>query len=111
MEAARRTTPFTVTPFVSEYSKHSSPGPEPFKTMPAIGTVPSLPFVPPPPIPPPDKKHDPPPAFVAGTSDLGRHGSMYKPRRSEESLPPTEYGYGVGMSRDEWVQYEAKLKS
>ncbi|KAK7060509.1 hypothetical protein VNI00_001274 [Paramarasmius palmivorus] len=42
-----------------------------------------------------------PPPFTAGNSrDIARHGSMYKPRRSVESLPPTEYGYGGGLR--EW---------
>ncbi|THV08408.1 hypothetical protein K435DRAFT_958980 [Dendrothele bispora CBS 962.96] len=109
VKAARRASPFAVTPFITEFSKPSSP--EPLKSIPTTGAVPTLPFASPPIITELDHGDELPPAFIAGPSDLGRHGSMYKPRQSVDSLPPTEFGYGGGMSREEWARYTLKSKS
>ncbi|KAK7470498.1 hypothetical protein VKT23_001924 [Stygiomarasmius scandens] len=106
IQVARRTSPYAVTPFVTEYSKSSSP--EPIKNMRTsdIAPIPTLSFS-------SEMGHqdETPPAFIAGASNLGRHGSMYKPRQSVESLPPTEFGYGGGLSREEWSRYTLKSKS
>ncbi|ESK94390.1 hypothetical protein Moror_8048 [Moniliophthora roreri MCA 2997] len=92
-----------------------SPQITPFNITPVLTSMPVTPL-PTAAVPPPPPTHslrieqdrspailedELPPPFVAGNSrDIPRRGSTYKPRRSIDSLPPTEYGYGGGLR--EW---------